>query len=207
MSGYKTIKDPAAAAGIPVIAVTYNSFSDYLKWFKVFCNLSGHPELWDSVAMKALDEVLDVLMEVPLENNPSVFIMFTSAGKKLQANLQGTVVGEMAGILRAENIAYSSLLDESGAERIDINLESVYAAQPDVIMVQCHGTIEDAMAQVANEFGETVIWQSLDAVKNGKVYYLDKLFFHNKPNSRFAEAYQLMAEILYPEVHFSFQDK
>ena len=40
MSGYSTIQAPAEAAGIPVIAMSYNDFSDYLKWFKVFCNLS-----------------------------------------------------------------------------------------------------------------------------------------------------------------------
>ena len=38
MSGYKTISAPAEAAGIPVVAMSYNDFSDYLKWFKVFCN-------------------------------------------------------------------------------------------------------------------------------------------------------------------------
>ena len=56
MSGYKTISAPAQAAGIPVVAMSYNDFSDYLKWFKVFCNLNGQPELWDTVAMPALDK-------------------------------------------------------------------------------------------------------------------------------------------------------
>ena len=72
-------------------------------------------------------------------------------------------------------------------------------------MVQCHGTEEEARAQVAEEFGNTAIWKSLNAVKNDKVFYLSKLLFHNKPNSRFAEAYQVMAEILYPDVNFSFK--
>ena len=54
MSGYSTIQSPAEAANVPVIAVSYNDFSDYLKWFKVFCNLTGHPELWESVAMNCL---------------------------------------------------------------------------------------------------------------------------------------------------------
>ena len=42
-------------------------------------------------------------------------------------------------------------------------------------------------------------------MQNDKVYYLEKTLFHNKPNSRFAEAYQKLAEILYPDVEFSFQ--
>ena len=72
MSGYSTIQAPAAAADIPVIAVSYNDFSDYLKWFKVFCNINGKSELWDSVALKALDQVTEILASCPTENTPSV---------------------------------------------------------------------------------------------------------------------------------------
>ena len=62
-----------------------------------------------------------------------------------------------------------------------------------------------AQAQVEELYGDNPVWQSLDAVKNGRVYYLEKTLFHNKPNSRFAEAYQKLAEILYPDTAFSFQ--
>ena len=93
----------------------------------------------------------------------------------------------------------------AGAERLDINLETVFAANPDVIVVQCHAGAEAAQAQVEELYGDNPVWQSLDAVKNGRVYYLEKTLFHNKPNSRFAEAYQKLAEILYPDTAFSFQ--
>lgn len=203
MSGYSTIQAPAAAAGIPLIAVSYDDFSDYLKWFKVFCNINGQPELWDSIAMKALDEVLDVLLEAPAEDNPTVFSMF-SGSNSLQANTSNTVVGGMIDALNAANIV-DTWENTTGAERLDINLETVFAANPDVIVVQCHAGAEAAQAQVEELYGDNPVWQSLDAVKNGRVYYLEKTLFHNKPNSRFAEAYQKLAEILYPDTAFSFQ--
>lgn len=203
MSGYSTIQAPAAAAGIPLIAVSYDDFSDYLKWFKVFCNINGQPELWDSIAMKALDEVLDVLLEAPAEDNPTVFSMF-SGSNSLQANTSNTVVGGMIDALNAVNIV-DTWENTTGAERLDINLETVFAANPDVIVVQCHAGAEAAQAQVEELYGDNPVWQSLDAVKNGRVYYLEKTLFHNKPNSRFAEAYQKLAEILYPDTAFSFQ--
>lgn len=203
MSGYSTIQAPAAAAGIPLIAVSYDDFSDYLKWFKVFCNINGQPELWDSIAMKALDEVLDVLLEAPAEDNPTVFSMF-SGSNSLQANTSNTVVGGMIDALNAVNIV-DTWENTTGAERLDINLETVFAADPDIIIVQCHAGAEAAQAQVEELYGDNPVWQSLDAVKNGRVYYLEKTLFHNKPNSRFAEAYQKLAEILYPDTAFSFQ--
>lgn len=203
MSGYKTISGPAAEANIPVIAVSYDNFEDYLKWFKVFCNLTGNADLWDSIAMEALDDVVDVLMEIPLENNPKIFSIFN--GTSLQANLSTTVVGDMAKMMRATNIA-DSWYNETGAQRLEINLETVYSEDPDIILIQCHDE-DTAKETIESEYGDNPIWNALTAVKNGKVYYLQKTLFHNKPNRRFAEAYQIMAQLLYPDVEFSFLEK
>lgn len=204
MSGYSTIESPAASANVPVIAVDYDDFSDYLKWFKVFCNLTGHTELWESVAMKALDEVVEVLAEIPADNGTKVFSMF-SGSKSLQANTSATVVGGMVKAMNCSNIADSWQGTLDGAGRRDINLETVFAANPDIIIVQCHAGADVAKKQVEDTYGSNPVWQSLNAVKNGKVFYLEKTLFHNKPNSRFAEAYQKLAEILYPDVNFSFK--
>lgn len=201
MSGYSTIESPADAAGIPLIAVEYNDFSDYLKWFKVFCNLTGKTDLWESVAMKALDEVVGVLTSCPTENNPSVFSMFASADS-LQANTSNTVVGGMITAMNAANIV-DNWGDTTGAERLDINLETVFAADPDIILVQCHAEVDVAKELVKTMYSDNPVWQSLTAVKEGRVYYLEKSLFHNKPNSRFAEAYLTMAEYLYPDTNFA----
>lgn len=204
MSGYSTVKTPAANANIPVIAVSYNDFADYLKWFKVFCNLTGHAELWDSVAMKALDDVVEVLSEIPDGNAPRVFSMFANAST-LEANTSSTVVGGMVTAMKAKNIV-DDWQNTDGADRLTINLETVLAANPDIIIVQCHAGTDAAREQVAQTYGDNPVWQNLNAVKNGKVYYLEKSLFHNKPNSRFAEAYQKLAEILYPDTDFSFKN-
>lgn len=202
MSGYSTISSPAEAAGIPVIAVSYDSLSDYLKWFKVFCNLTGKPELWDSIATKTVDDVVEVLMEIPLENNPTVFCMF-SGTTKFQANLSSTVVGSMVKMMRATNIA-DSWFTETGATRVDINLETVFAGQPDMILVQCHSDTEEVTGFMNDIYGDNPVWEAIPAVKENKIFFLEKVLFHNKPNSRFAEAYQKLAQILYPDVQFSF---
>ncbi len=198
MSGYSTIQAPAEAAGIPVIAMSYNDFSDYLKWFKVFCNLNSQEELWDTVAMPALDSVVEILAKCPTDDTPRVFSMFSGA-ESLQANTTNTVVGEMIEEMNAVNIV-DEWDNASGAERLDINLETVYAADPDIIVVQCHAGAEVAQQQIQEAYGENPVWQSLRAVQEGQIYYLEKELFHNKPNSRFAEAYQKLAEILYPDL-------
>lgn len=102
-------------------------------------------------------------------------------------------------------VIYLDWQNPEGAERLTINLETVFAADPDIIIVQCHAGTDAAKAQVEETYGSNPVWQSLSAVRNGKVFYLEKTLFHNKPNSRFAEAYQKLAEILYPDAAFSFK--
>lgn len=202
MSGYKTISAPAEAAGIPVVAMDYNDFSDYLKWFKVFCNLNGHPELWDTVAMPALDKVVDILCRIPenQENAPKVFAMFSATKDNITANTSGTVLGGMISQMNAINIADAD--NTSGADRIEINMESVFAADPDLIVVQCHASTDDDAEQVNRVYGENPVWKSLRAVQEGKIYFLKPHLFHYKPNSHFADAYLQLAQLLYPEIDF-----
>lgn len=198
MSGYATIAGPAEAAGISLIAVDYNDFSDYLKWFKVFCSLNDRSDLWDSVAVPALNEVVRVLLSCPTENTPSVFSMFASADN-LQANTSHTVVGGMISAMNARNIV-DQWSNAAEADRLEINLETVFAANPDIILVQCHAGKEAAQELVQSLYGDNPVWQSLTAVQEDRVYYLEKTLFHNKPNRRFADAYTKLASCLYPDM-------
>lgn len=193
MSGYATIHGPAAAAGIPVIVMEYQDFSDYLKWFKVACHLTGHPELWESVALKVLDEVVDVILSCPDGEAPTVLSLFSGVDS-LKANTSHTVVGGMISALHAVNIVDAWGMD---AEHTVVNPEAVYAADPDVILIQCHTGADTARALVESLYGENPVWQSLTAVREGRVFYLEKSLFHNKPNRRFAEAYAVLAQCLY----------
>lgn len=194
MDGFSTVDGPAKAAGIPVVCVDYQNFSDYLKWFKVFCNLNGRPELWKEVALPALDKVTDIILSVKKQTPKKVMCMF-SGTDSLKANTQNTVVGEMLTHLNAVNIADSTTTAK--AERIEINLETVYLADPDIIVVQCHTDPTTAKSIADAVYGNNEVWNSLRAVKNGNVYFLDKELFHNKPNRRFAEAYETLAALLY----------
>ncbi|MBQ2707020.1 MAG: ABC transporter substrate-binding protein [Clostridia bacterium] len=191
MSGYATISAPAKAAGIPVAAVDYDDFADYLKWFKVFCHLSGHPELWETIALPTLDAVLDIIAGTSGKTPPRVLCLFTGEDS-LRANTPETVVGAMLAQLGAKNV-----IPADAGDRPDVNLETIYAAAPDVILVQCHTGTDDARALVERLVGENPVWQSLEAVRAGRVFYLDKTLFHNKPNRRFAEAYAMLAKMLY----------
>lgn len=196
MKGFESIGATAEAANIPVIAIQYDHVQDYLKWFKVFCNLTGHPELWDQVANAAAQQIIDVVSRVPSgEEAPRVAVLGVVSGVMRAYGTEaaaGTIVKELGGV---------NVFDDESAsfESVDIDLEQLYAAAPEIIVINQRGETGATKEQLAEVINGSPVWDELDAVKNGQVYFLEKGLYHNKPNHRYQEAYLGMAQILYPD--------
>ena len=109
----------------------------------------------------------------------------------------GVIIEELNGI----NVA-SALSSDSSATRVDIDIETIFAENPEIILIQCLSSEEEARKNMEALFGDSPVWASLDAVKNDKVYYMPKNLFHNRPNHQYGESYIMMAEILYPDLTF-----
>ena len=60
-------------------------------------------------------------------------------------------------------------------------------------------TQEAAMKSVEDMLLSNPAWKELSAVKNDRYHVLPKALFHNKPNNRWGESYQMLADILYGE--------
>ena len=198
MTGYETIGATAEAANIPVIAIQYDHVQDYLKWFKVFCNLTGHPELWEEVANATAEKIIEVVSKVPTDvEAPKVAALGVVSGT-LRAYgttaAMGTILDELGG---------TNVFDDGTApfESVDIDLEQLYAMNPEIIVINQRAAAGESKAQLEELVGGNPVWEDLDAVKNGKVYWLEKGLFHNKPNHRYQEAYLVMAQILYPDTY------
>lgn len=200
MSGYSTISGPAEAAGIPVIALTYSGVGDYLKWSKIFANINSKPEIFNEMTLVVAEEVGKTIAKAPTENNPRVLSLLPQsdvAKANLSASDMGVIIDELNGI----NVA-SVLSKDSEATRVDIDIETIFAENPEIILIQCLSSEEEAKTNIEALFGDNPVWASLDAVKNGKVYYMPRNLFQYRPNQNYAESYKMMAEILYPDLEF-----
>ena len=147
------------------------------------------------MALAALDEVVACLTACPVDQTPQVLSLFTGADS-LKVNTSATVLGGMLRVLGASNVM--DRLGGTDAQHAVLNLEAVLAADPDMILIQCHTGEQTARELVERLYGADPVWQSLRAVREGRVYYLEKTLFHNKPNRRFADAYAALAACLYP---------
>ncbi|UNK17161.1 helical backbone metal receptor [Paenibacillus sp. N3/727] len=125
---------------------------------------------------------------------PSVMILFGSAESLMFMN-ENTYTGSLVKKLGASNVVTDVLkLKET---YIPLNMESIVAANPDVILLVAHGD----PAAVAKKFEEDTkkngAWEKLDAFKNDKLIALDYSLFGIASIVKAPEAYEEMFKILY----------
>ena len=81
-----------------------------------------------------------------------------------------------------------------------LSMETILACDPQYIFVVLQGSDPtDAQTTLQNALLSDPAWESLTAVKEGQLYYMDQQLYNVKPNARWGEAYEKLADILYPE--------
>jgi iron complex transport system substrate-binding protein len=76
-------------------------------------------------------------------------------------------------------------------------LEHILVSDPEYIFFVQRGDDEVGMKKYVQQFlMDNPAWSELTAVKNGRVYFMEKNLFNLKPNHRWGEAYEIMEEIL-----------
>ena len=125
---------------------------------------------------------------------PSVlYVRVSSSGCKVK-NSRDNVLGEMLADLGCDNIA-----DREDSLLENLSLEVILQEDPDYIFL-VYQTADPAVAEaVADEtLRSSPAWASLRAVQEGRCYVMDPTLYNLKPNARWGEAYEKLADILYP---------
>ena len=179
--------------GVPVLYFGVNSFTDYLQMLDVCTQITGQTQNYQTYGLDVQAQV-DKAKEQVDGSAPTVLLLRSASTSCKVKNSKGTVLGEILADLGAVNIADSdtSLLE-------DLSLERIIADNPDYIFVVFQGS-DQAAAQNTLDAALTSnpAWDTLSAVQNGHFYLMEKELYHLKPNARWGEAYQKVADILYP---------
>jgi len=198
IDGQKNIIPLLKENKIPYMAVSYNNVDEYLDILKLFTDLNGRPDLYESIGRKVKNDVNAIIAKVPKENNPSVLLLFGSS-RSVRVKLPNSFVGAMLEDLGTTNIAYDANLTDD--EMQIFSMEKVLERDPDFIFVQTMGSdIDKIKARIAEDIESNPAWETLTAVKEGRYILLPKDLYLYKPNQRYGEAYEGLAKILYPEV-------
>ena len=79
----------------------------------------------------------------------------------------------------------------------NLSVESIISRKPYRIFVVVMGDdTEAAKDKLSSVMEENPAWGELEAVKENRLYFMDKKLFNLKPNARWAESYEQLVEIL-----------
>ena len=101
---------------------------------------------------------------------------------------------EMLAALDCENIA-----DRDGALLEQLSMEAIIRDDPEYIFVVLQSADPaDAQTVLESTLLSNPAWSTLTAVKEGRYHVMDQTLFNLKPDARWGEAYEQLADILYP---------
>ncbi len=189
-------KDTFEAAEIPTAYFDVSTFEDYLSMLKICTDITGREDLYQLYGLNLQTTIDKIIAEaeqrVAEEGSQTVLFLRASAASIRAKNSHGSVLGEMLADLGCINIADN---DENLLE--NLSMESILQANPDRIFIVQVGDNADAVKQhIQDMFAENPAWYELDAVKEGKVHYMDKRLYNLKPNAYWGEAYEMLETIL-----------
>ena len=184
------------AAKIPTAYFDVSDFEDYLRVLGICTDITGRKDLYETYGtdvQKQIEAVIAQSQKRLSENEaPTVLYMTASATNVYVKNSKNNVLGEMLSALGCINIA-----DSDAMLLENLSLEHILVTDPDFIFFSQRGDDTEGMQQyIKTELMEHPVWSQLSAVKNDRVYIMDKNLYSLKPNHRWGEAYELLEEIL-----------
>ena len=177
--------------GIPVAYFEVFDFNDYLNLFGIVTDITGRKDLYEKYGSDVKREV-DEILSKNRTDSPKVLCLLASTQYLKAQNSSSSVMGCMLRDLGCINIAdsESSLLE-------NLSIEYILQENPDYIFITQRGDdMEGMMKFVETYFVDHPLWNELDAVKEGRVYFMEKELYNLKPNHRWGEAYRKLQEIL-----------
>lgn len=180
-------------AGIPTAYFAVSNFDEYLHMLDICTQITGRRDLYEQNGLKVQEQIERTKERIDGSKPKVLFLRASSSSVKAKGS-EGNVCGEMLSDLGCINIADSNhgLLD-------DLSMEAIIAADPDYIFVTIQGNNQEAAMQNVEEMLlASPAWSSLHAVKEGNYHLLDKRLYNLKPNAKWGDAYEGLADILYP---------
>lgn len=186
------------AAGIPCAFFRVDTLEDYVSAMEICTAITGRADLLEENALavkRQAEAVIERTRPAAGEDAPTALLIraySTGAKAKGMDNLAGVML---------HDLGVWNIVDQHPSLLEDLSMEEILAEDPDFIFVTVMGSsTEKALNALAEGIQQNPAWQSLSAVQNGRYVILPGELFHYKPNKRWGESYEYLADILYPEI-------
>lgn len=181
---------------INVIELDAKTFNEVKKTVTILGDVYGTQEKAKAENELLDKQVADVTSKLPKEKKRIVIMHATASAVTVEG--AHSIAGCVSDLLGFENVAAAALKGKS--DKTPYSMETLVEQNPDIIFVTSMGKPGEIENRLRVDFKNNPAWNSLQAVKAGKVYVLPENLFLINPGLRYPEAVKYMAQQVYPEV-------
>ena len=153
---------------------------------EIFNKQSEAEEILNSLTSK--EEQMALISE---EEKPNVLVLFAAPGATMIATSE-SYIGNLVEIVGGNNI-----VDDTSSAYVTYSKEELAKLDPEKILVMVHALPEETKAALDEEMATDAAWQNIEAVKNGKVEYLDSSYFGMSANLKVIEGLDILHDIVH----------
>lgn len=188
------------ASKIPVLILEIKSYEDTIEKLKLMGQITGNAANAEN-AIKAMEKkVADIVDKLP-KTSKKVVILYTTS-QNVSVKLDMSIAGNIAKILKLNNIASGLKAEKTGGENATFSMEKIVESDPDVILITSMVTSKEmAEERIKKDLESNPAWNNLRAVKEKKMYHLPQNLFLTNPGENYPAAIEYMAKLVYPEVY------
>ena len=135
----------------------------------------------------------DEFVNLSKEEKKNVLLVFAAPGSMMIAT-PSSYIGNLVDKVGANNI-----VKDDKKPFVSYSNEEIVKLNPDMVLVMTHGIPEQAKKMAEEKFASDPAWSRIEAVKEGKVYYLENGYFGMSANLKVTESLDKLGEIIYGE--------
>jgi ABC-type Fe3+-hydroxamate transport system, periplasmic component len=200
MQGMNDMLIPALESdGVPVIVLKYKTYDDVFNKIVLFGDIAGNQKKATAMVQSIKTKLKSITDKLPGQTTRIAILFATS--KSVSLELENSIAGNTAKLLRLQNVAAGSKSIDTGSDRTPYSLEKLVESDPDLIFVVTMGKTDEIEKTMSQDVESNPAWSSLRAVRNKKLIFLPSELFLLNPGLRIPEAMEYMAKLVYPEVY------
>ncbi len=186
---------------IPVIVLKYKTYDDVFNKIVLFGDIAGTKRKAAAMVQSLKAKLKQITDKLPNQTTKVAILRATS--KSVSLELENSIAGNTAKLLKLQNVAAGSRPIDSGADLTPYSLEKLVENDPDLIFVVTMGKTAEIENTMRSDVENNPAWSTLRAVRNKKVVFLPSELFLLNPGLRIPESAAYMAKLVYPEVYGS----
>ena len=190
--------DALESNGVPTLVLDMKSYEDVKREVGILAQVTGAKDKGEKLVVDMDARIQAVKEKIPQDKRRISVIHSTNQGLTVQ--LEGSIAGSVVKMLGWENVAAGTTPLEKNPDAAPYSLETLVAQNPELIFVTSMGKMDAIKSEMDEEMKGNPAWQSVQAVRAGRVYYLPQELFLLSPGIHYPEAVEIMAKCVYPEV-------